>query len=135
MGISVVPDEWNWSTGRLKRAYENHADERVKQFYAELPSNYCNCERCQERFQREYGIPLPEMGEWSRIPEQSEAYRNFVDFRYRCTTDLVRRAVDAVHSGPYDTAADSLICVSPICSDFRLGTGVAWDMLGYETEH
>ena len=132
MGISVVPDEWNWSTGRLKRAYENHADERVKQFYAEL-SNYCNCERCQERFQREYGIPLPEMGEWSRIPEQSEAYRNFVDFRYRCTTDLVRRAVDAVHSGPYDTAADSLICVSPICSDFRLGTGVAWDMLGYET--
>lgn len=133
MGISVVPDEWNWSTGRLKRAYANHADERVKQFYAELPT-YCPCERCQERFREMFGMPLPELGGWSRIPEQTDAYRNFIEFRYRCTTDLVRRAVDAVHSGPYDTAADSLICVSPICSDFRLGTGVAWDMVGYETD-
>jgi hypothetical protein len=132
VGISVVPDEYNWDTGRLKQAYANHGDERVREFYEELPT-YCNCEACQERFRVDYGEPLPEMGRWSRLPEQSEAYRNFVDFRYRCTTDLVRRAVDAVHSGPYETAADSLICVSPICSDYRLGTGVAWDMLGYET--
>ncbi|MGD9497989.1 MAG: hypothetical protein AB7Y46_16935 [Armatimonadota bacterium] len=133
MGISVVPDEYNWNTGRLRQAYANHADERVREFYANLP-NYCNCPACQERFMRDYGMPLPPMGQWSRIPEQSEAYRNFIDFRYRCTTDLIRRAVDAVHSGPFDTAADSLICVSPICSDFRLGTGVAWDMVGYGTD-
>lgn len=133
MGISVVPDEYNWNTGRLRRAYENHKDERVQQFYADL-ATYCPCEECRERFQADYGMPLPEMGQWSRPPEQSDAYRNFVDFRYRCTTDLIGRAVDAVHSGPYETAADSLICVSPICSDFRLGTGVAWDMVGYETD-
>ncbi len=133
MGVSVVPDEYNWRTGRLKRAYQNHADERVQQFYENL-STYCPCEQCRERFQAEYEMPMPEMGKWSRPPEQSEAYRNFVDFRYQCTTDLIGRAVDAVHSGPYETAADSLICVSPICSDFRLGTGVAWDMVGYETD-
>ena len=133
MGVSVVPDEYNWSTGRLKQAYANNADERVKDFYANL-STYCPCEACQERFQAMYGMPLPEMGEWSRIPEQSEAYRNFIDFRYQCTTDLIGRAVDAVHAGPYETAADSLICVSPICSDYRLGTGVAWDMVGYGTD-
>lgn len=132
MGISVVPDEYNWDTGRLRQAYANHPDQRVRDFYAGL-ANYCECERCQERFAREYGEPLPPMGQWSRIPAQTEAYRKFIDFRYRCTTDLIGRAVDAVHSGPYDTAADSLICVSPICSDFRLGTGVAWDMVGYQT--
>ncbi|MBD3293405.1 MAG: hypothetical protein GF393_10810 [Armatimonadia bacterium] len=133
MGISVVPDEYNWNTGRLVRRYTDHPDERVQQFYEQLPT-YCPCPKCQERFEAEHGMPLPEMGEWSRPPEQSEAYRNFIDFRYQCTTDLIGRAVDAVHSGPYETAADSLICVSPICSDFRLGTGVAWDMVGYETD-
>ncbi len=133
MGISVVPDEYNWNTGRLKRAYANHADERVREFYANLPT-YCDCPACRDRFHQMFGMPLPEMGDWSRPPEQTDAYRNFIDFRYRCTTDLISRAVDAVHSGPYETAADSLICVSPICSDFRLGTGVAWDMVGYETD-
>ncbi len=133
MGISVVPDEYNWTTGRLRRGFENHADERVREFYASLPT-YCDCAACQERFEREYGEPLPEMGQWSRPPEQTDAYRKFIDFRYRCTADLIGRAADAVHSGPYDTAADSLICVSPICSDFRLGTGVAWDMVGYGTD-
>lgn len=132
MGISVVPDEYGWNTGRLKRAYESHRDERVREFYAELP-NFCNCDECRGRFERDYGMPLPPMGQWSRPPEQSDAYRNFIDFRYRSTTDLIRRAVDAVHSGPWDTAADSLINVSPICFDFRLGTGVAWDMIGYHT--
>lgn len=132
MGISVVPDEYGWNTGRLKRAYENHRDERVRQFYADLP-HYCECPRCKERFERDYGMPLPPMGQWSRPPEQSDAYRNYIDFRYRSTTDLIRRAVDAIHSGPYDTGADSLINVSPICFDFRLGTGVAWDMIGYHT--
>ncbi len=132
MGISVVPDEYNWDTGRLRQAYANHADQRVRDFYANL-GNYCDCPDCRERFAREYGEPLPPMGQWSRLPEQTEAYRKFIDFRYRCTTDLIRRAVDAVHSGPYDTAADSLLCVSPICSDFRLGTGVAWDLVGYQT--
>lgn len=132
MGISVVPDEYNWDTGRLRQAYANHADQRVRDFYANL-SNYCDCPDCRARFEREYGEPLPPLGQWSRIPQQTEAYRKFIDFRYRCTTDLIGRAVDAVHSGPYETAADSLLCVSPICSDFRLGTGVAWDLVGYQT--
>lgn len=133
MGIGVVPDEYNWSTGRLRRRFADHPDERVQQFYENLPT-YCDCEACHERFQREYGEPLPEMGQWSRPPEQTDAYRKFIDFRYRCTTDLIGRAADAIHSTEHDIRADSLICVSPICSDFRLGTGVAWDMIGYHTD-
>ncbi|MGC9318408.1 MAG: beta-galactosidase trimerization domain-containing protein, partial [Armatimonadota bacterium] len=133
MGIGVVPDEYNWNTGRLRRRFADHPDERVRQFYENLPT-YCECEACRERFQREYGEPLPEMGQWSRPPAQTDAYRKFIDFRYRCTTDLIGRAADAIHSTDHDIRADSLICVSPICSDFRLGTGVAWDMIGYHTD-
>lgn len=133
MGIGVVPDEYNWNTGRLRRRFVDHADERVRELYKNLPT-YCECEACQERFEREYGEPLPPMGQWSRPPEQTDAYRKFIDFRYQSTTDLIRRAADAIHATDHDIRADSLLCVSPICSDFRLGTGVAWDMVGYHTD-
>ncbi len=130
MGISLVPDEYNWTNGRLKRGYAKHRDEGVREFYAGLPT-YCDCPVCHERFQEWYGEPLPEVGDWSRPPEQTDVYREFVDFRYRATTEWIARGAEAIKSVNPDIRADSLICVSPICSDFRLGTGVAWDMMGY----
>lgn len=133
MGISLVPDEYNWTTGRLKRGLANHRDEKVAEFYNNLPT-YCDCPVCHERFEQQYGEPLPQMGQWSRPPEQTDAYRKWIDFRYRATTDWIRRSAEAIKSVNPAIRADSLICVSPICSDFRLGTGVAWDMIGYHTD-
>lgn len=133
MGVSLVPDEFNWTNGALRRAFERHQDEGVRKFYADLP-NYCNCPVCQERFQQWYGEPLPELGPWSRPPAQTDAYRKFVDFRYRATAEWIARGAAAVKAVNPQVRADSLICVSPICFDFRLGTGVAWDMMGYGSQ-
>jgi hypothetical protein len=133
MGISLVPDEYNWTTGRFKRAFAKHKDDTVREFYENIP-NYCDCPVCHERFQEMYGEPMPEMGKWSRPPEQTDAYRKWIDFRYRATTDWIRRSAEAIKSVNPAIRTDSLICVSPICSDFRLGTGVAWDMMGYGSD-
>ncbi len=130
MGISLVPDEYNWTNGRLKASYEKHPDEAVREFYAALPT-YCNCPVCQERFEEWYGEPLPDLGQWWRAPDQTDVSRKFVDFRYRATAEWIARGAAAVRATNPEIRTDSLICVSPICSDFRLGTGVAWDMMGY----
>jgi len=115
MGISLVPDEYNWTTGRFKRAFAKHKDDTVREFYENIP-NYCDCPVCRERFQEMYGEPMPEMGKWSRPPEQTDAYRKWIDFRYRATTDWIRRSAEAIKSVNPAIRTDSLICVSPICS-------------------
>ncbi len=133
MGISVVPDEYNWRAAGFGRSLLKHKDERVAEFYKNLPT-YCDCPVCQRKFQEMYGEPMPPMGKWSRPPEQTDAYRKWIDFRYRSTTDWIARTVAAVKAANPEIRTDSLICVSPICSDFRLGTGVAWDMMGYHSD-
>ena len=133
MGISVVPDEYNWRSAGFRRGLLKHQDDTVREFYENMPT-YCDCPVCQQKFQEMYGEPMPEMGQWGRPPEQTDAYRKWIDFRYRSTTDWIARTVAAVKAANPDIRTDSLICVSPICSDFRLGTGVAWDMMGYDSD-
>jgi len=120
-GLSMVPDEYNWNNGRLKRWYAKHPDPKVRDFYRKLPT-YCNCPVCRERFQKAFGKPLPE-----RVPTPE-----WLRFRYDSTTDWLRRTCEAVKRVNPAIRTDSLICVTPICSDLWYGPGVAWDRAGYE---
>ncbi|MFW6164460.1 MAG: hypothetical protein ACODAJ_16950, partial [Planctomycetota bacterium] len=53
-------------------------------------------------------------------------------FRYDSTTDWLRRACEAVKRANPRIRTDSLICVTPLCSDLWYGPGIAWDRAGYE---
>ncbi len=132
-GISLVPDEYNWLYGRLKQGYEKHADPRVVEFYAKLPA-MCDCPICREQYRAAYGIDMPELGTGSKLPAQTEPYLDYLKHRYDSTTAWMKRSADAVKSANPAVRTDSLICVTPICSDFWWGPGVAWDRIGYETD-
>jgi len=119
--LSMVPDEYNWNNHRLKRAYRRHADAKVRRFYAKLGA-YCDCPVCRKRFQQAFGKSFPD-----RVPGPE-----WLRFRYDSTTDWLRRTCAAVKKANSAIRADSLICVTPICSDFWYGPGIAWDRAGYE---
>ncbi len=129
-GLSMVPDEYNWNNHHLLRAFEKHSDSKVREFYAAL-GTYCDCPVCREKFLSRYGEPLPE-----RLPKTPPSadrqHRRWLQFRYDSTTDWLRRSCSLVKKANPDIRTDSLICVTPICSDFWYGPGIAWDRLGYE---
>jgi len=120
-GLSMVPDEYNWNNGRLKRWYAKHPDPKVRDFYKKLPT-YCHCPVCRERFAKAFGKPLP-----AKVPTPE-----WLRFRYDSTTDWLRRTCAAVKQANPHIRTDSLICVTPLCSDLWYGPGVAWDRAGYE---
>ncbi|NUQ64231.1 MAG: hypothetical protein HUU20_17310 [Pirellulales bacterium] len=128
--LSMVPDEYNWNTHEVKEAFAKHPDANVREFYAKL-GDYCDCKVCRERFRanfrEEFPAELP-----STLPSAGESYRHWLQFRYDSTTDWIRRSCEAVKKVNPAIRTDSLICVTPICSDFWYGPGLAWERLGYE---
>ena len=129
-GLSMVPDEYNWNNHRLTESYEKHSDPRVRDFYAKL-GTYCDCPVCRREFESQYGKPFPERLP-SVLPATDEPYLQWLQFRYDSTTDWLRRSCRSVKQANPDIRTDSLICVTPICSDFWYGPGIAWDRIGYE---
>ncbi|NLF69744.1 MAG: hypothetical protein GX575_11895 [Candidatus Anammoximicrobium sp.] len=129
-GLSMVPDEYNWNTHHVKEAFAKHPDAKVRDFYQKLGS-YCDCERCRERFRAKFSEPFPDRLPGT-LPSADASYRHWLHFRYDSTTDWIRRSCAAVKQANPAIRTDSLICVTPICSDFWYGPGLAWDRLGYE---
>ncbi|HPM81636.1 MAG TPA: hypothetical protein PLF81_13100 [Candidatus Anammoximicrobium sp.] len=129
-GLSMVPDEYNWNTHHVKEAFAKHPDAKVREFYEKLGS-YCDCAQCRERFGAKFGEPFTEKLP-STLPSADASYRHWLRFRYDSTTDWIRRSCEAVKQANPAIRTDSLICVTPICSDFWYGPGLAWDRLGYE---
>lgn len=127
-GISLTPDEYNYNTYHLKRGFERHADERVRAFYEALPP-YCNCPECERKFRDLYGTDLPDLHSFA----QTDDWRNYINSRYISTTEWLRRSAEAVKQANPQVRADSLICVTPVCSDRWWSVGVAWDQVGYGT--
>lgn len=128
-GVSLTPDEYNYHNSGLKEGMSKSRDEAVRAFYENLP-NYCDCPDCRRLFRERYGKDLPDL----KTPDQSEAWRQYINFRYQTTTDWLRRSAEAVKQANPDCRADSLICVSPVCSDRWWSIGVAWDQVGYGTQ-
>ena len=129
-GLSMVPDEYNWNNGHLLRAYEKHLDPEVREFYAGL-GTYCDCPVCREKFMSRYGEAYPERLP-SILPSADRQHRRWLQFRYDSTTNWLRRSCSLVKKANPKIRTDSLICVTPICSDFWYGPGIAWDRAGYE---
>ena len=129
-GLSMVPDEYNWNTSHVKEAFAKHPDAKVREFYERLGA-YCDCDACRERFRAKFREPFPERLP-SIFPSTDLSYRHWLRFRYDSTTDWIRRSCEAVKQVNPAIRTDSLICVTPICTDFWYGPGLAWDRLGYE---
>ena len=129
-GLSMVPDEYNWNNGRVQRAFAKHADAKVRDFYAKM-GTYCDCPECRRRFVAAFGEPFPERLPGT-LPSADLQHRRWLRFRYDSTTDWLRRTCAAVKAANPEIRTDSLICVTPICSDFWYGPGIAWDRAGYE---
>ncbi len=127
-GVSLTPDEYNYTNYGLKEGFGKHADARVRKFYEDLPG-YCDCPRCRERFQQTYGTAMPDL---HRVA-QTDDWRKYINFRYLTTTDWLRRGAQAVKQANPECRADSLICVTPVCSDRWWSVGVAWDDAGYKS--
>lgn len=128
-GISLTPDEYNYTNYELKEGYAKHPDERVRKFYEDLPA-YCDCPECRRLFLERFGAELPDLKQLS----QAEAYRQYIAFRYQTTTAWLQRSAEAVKQANPNCRADSLICVTPVCSDRWWQVGVAWDQVGYGTK-
>ncbi|MBC7288055.1 MAG: beta-galactosidase trimerization domain-containing protein, partial [Armatimonadetes bacterium] len=128
-GISLVPDEYNYNNWALHEQFSKHSDPRVAEFYRKMPT-YCDCPDCKRLFINMFGIELPDL----RRIEPTEAYRDYVNFRYWTTTRWLKEAAETVKRVNPQCRADSLICVTPVCSDNWWGPGVAWDMVGYSTK-
>lgn len=125
-GISLVPDEYNYNNAHLKQAFAKHSDEKVREFYEKLPA-YCDCPDCRRLFREGHAMELPDLHSLS----PTEAYRHYINFRYETTTRWLQEAAETVKQANPACLADSLICVTPVCSDFWWGPGVAWDQVGY----
>jgi len=129
-GLSMVPDEYNYSNGHVKRRYTKHPDPKVREFYTNI-SSYCDCPACRKRYESAHGRKLPE-SPGSMTPSADDPQASRLRFRYDSTTDWLRRSCAAVKKANPQIRTDSLICVSPICSDNWQGPGIAWDRAGYE---
>jgi len=128
-GVSLVPDEYNYNNGRLKSGYAKHADEAVAQFYQEMPY-YCDGPGCRAKFKQAFGADMPDLHE----TQQTDDWRDYINFRYMTTNEWLRKGAEAVKQANPDCLADSLICVTPVCSDRWWSVGVAWDEVGYGTQ-
>ncbi|MEN6301221.1 MAG: hypothetical protein ABFD96_00760 [Armatimonadia bacterium] len=128
-GISLVPDEYNWSNGELKERYAKHPDPKVAEFYKTLPA-MCDCGVCQKLYEQAYHEKLPSLSEGMVFPDLSPSYLNYLSYRYDSTTNWLKRGAAAVKQANPAIRTDSLICVTPICSDRWWSVGVAWDRLG-----
>ncbi len=130
-GVGVVPDEWTWTTGRIKRVYSKSRNPEVAAFYKALPA-YCHCPRCQAAFRKRYGVPLPDVTKlWAT---NDPVWARFVEFRYACTAAWMQRTVAAAKRVNPRVVTDTMICVLPVCSDDRIGAGAAWDLIGAATQ-
>lgn len=127
-GISLVPDEYNYNNSTLKQVFKNHADAKVREFYEKLP-DYCDCPNCRRIFRETYGTDLPDLSRFS----PTDPYREYINFRYETTTRWLQEAAATVKRVNPRCLADSLICVTPVCSDWWWGPGVAWDRVGYDS--
>ncbi|MBI2299185.1 MAG: hypothetical protein HYU66_09635 [Armatimonadetes bacterium] len=127
-GISMVPDEYNLNNGDTD-SLRKHSDKRVADFYTAM-GEYCNGPGCRAGYERLTGHALPDVTRGPR--DSAEAYRCWVEFRYDTTTAWLARTVKAVKAANPGIRTDSLICVTPLCSDLWWGPGVAWDRAGYE---
>jgi len=129
-GISLVPDEYNWNNHHMQQALANHADPEVKAFYEQL-GTYCPCPVCQALFGQQTGLTLPDRLPGT-LPAASDVWRRYLSFRYDSTTDWLKRTAQAIRASNPRIRLDSLLCVTPICSDYWYGPGIAWDRAGYE---
>jgi hypothetical protein len=127
-GISMVPDEYNWLYYSLQERYAKATDPKVVEFYKNLPA-MCDCPLCQARYEKQFGRKLPALPRGLEFPEQTRPSLDYLQMRYDSTTDWIRQNCAAVQAVNPRVRTDSLICVSPVCSDFWWGTGVAWDRL------
>ncbi|MCE5217897.1 beta-galactosidase trimerization domain-containing protein, partial [bacterium] len=89
----------------------------------------CDCPLCQALYEKTYGQKLPDLSAGAFPPSQDAAYLRYLQQRYDSTTNWIARGVAAIRQVNPAVRTDSLICVSPICSDQWWGTGVAWDRL------
>ncbi len=128
-GLSLVPDEYNWTNAPLRERYAKHPDAKVAEFYQHLPA-MCNCPVCAALYEKTYGEKLPPLAEGMSFPEPTLPHLKYLRQRYDSTARWMGRSVAAIKSVNPKVRADSLICVSPICSDIWWGTGVAWDRMG-----
>lgn len=128
-GLSLVPDEYNWLYYGLQERYAKHPDPKVVEFYQQLPA-MCACPVCQDAYRRQFGAAMPELPKGTSFPQQAPAFRQYLRFRYDSTTAWIKRSAAAVQAANPRLRADSLLCVTPVCSDFWWGPGVAWDRLG-----
>ena len=128
-GISLVPDEYNWFYSGYEESYGKHPDPVVAEYYKNLPA-MCACPVCQKLYQGQFGAPLPKLAKGETFPDQTQPYLNYLKHRYDSATGWLARSAAAVHAANPAIRADSLLCVTPICSDFWWGPGIAWDRLG-----
>jgi hypothetical protein len=127
--VSLVPDEYNWLYYDLQERYANSSDPKVVEFYKQLPA-MCNCPVCQKLYQARFGEAMPQLPLGTRFPEPAPAFRQYLQFRYDSTTGWLKRGAAAVKQADPRMATDSLICVTPLCTDDWWGPGIAWDRLG-----
>ncbi|MCK5803732.1 MAG: hypothetical protein KAI66_12905 [Lentisphaeria bacterium] len=130
-GIGVVPDEWTYTTGRLKRVFGKHANAKVAAHYKGLTS-HAHCPVCHERFKKQYGLDFPDMSTPWQSPDP--VWAKLLEFRYRETAAWMQRSIAAAKKVNPNVTTDTMICVLPVCSDDRIGAGAAWDMIGADTE-
>ena len=130
-GIGVVPDEWTYTNGRVKRRFAKHKDPAVAEFYQKMPS-YCDCPVCQSMFRERYGLPYPDMAKpWATA---DPVWPRLVEFRYDATSAWMQRTVEAAKRINPKVVTDTMICVLPVCSDDRIAAGAAWDKIGVDTQ-
>jgi len=130
-GIGVVPDEWTYGNGRVKRSFEKHKDPDVAKFYKEMPG-YCDCEVCRREFKSRYGADYPDVrNAWGTA---DPAWARFTEFRYDSTSAWMQRTIEAAKRINPKVVTDTMICVLPVCSDNRLAAGAAWDKIGVDTD-
>jgi len=133
-GIGVVPDEWTYSNGRVKRRYANSPDPEVAQFYKDLPG-FCNCPICQVAFRKKFGRPYPDVAHMWRSagPAPGVEWAELIRFRYESTSAWIQRTIAAAKAVNPAVITDTMICVLPVCSDDRISAGAAWDDIGANT--
>ncbi|MEW6355347.1 MAG: hypothetical protein AB1696_03400 [Planctomycetota bacterium] len=127
--IGMVPDEYNYAAHYAKERYEKSSDAELAEFYKKLDP-YCTCGKCQTLFSEKYGGPPPFS---PNFKTHEMEMRQYLQFRYDSTFDWIKKSVEAAKASNPGIRTDSLICVSPICSDRRYHSGVAWDMIGYHS--
>lgn len=125
-GIGMVPDEWNYHNGAVKR-WAKHPNPEVARFYAGLPW-FCDCPVCRKKFKQQTGRSLPDLKHPWQTP--TPVWAEFMRFRYASTAGWIRRSVEAAKKVKPDLVTDTMICVLPVCSDNRRETGAAWDLVG-----